>query len=553
MIQTLNEQRFGRMIDIIDSTEREMPKAHRVKLMAALMREVERAAADGISEAEFYIRLWENPPLWVLAFIDDEHGLPMFMSPWQCRFWAMFHKKRRLMGLTARKAGKSTCLAAILTWALCAPHPIRAVAFSPTESQSFIYDKCRTYVLKSEYLRDTFISGSDSKDSDYEMRSGIGSVIYKGYVSLNTKGEQSRGQYGDIIIVDEIQSISKSILDEIIEPMVADSFSIDGMKKLIYIGTPHTKANPELPNMWDRYRKKSLTTDSYGTFSIDCWGAIEEGCLDEEYVLEQEATLPPDVFAREYLAVFPDTSDGFIGKQQIMRCVKHDLRFQTPRANSAAEYAMSTDWAKQKDRTQILVGRIDRGKNTITYVDWLEIDSESANNDYTYQAEQALRLFHAWGCRWYIPDASGTQDMMLDTMRNGVNGQKGIPDYKIWGYKNGVPDDKQKLGYRATRESNFNMYINHRQLLIAGQIVIPGEGKRERQFIKRYVKEHTGLISVETASGMKFEKPKGGTKDLVSAASMMSLLVRKKPTTPPSASIASFGPKRKPLSAGWLR
>lgn len=549
MIRMLNATRFAQMVEVVESSVKPMQLKHRKKLLVQLFRFLEECGEKKLTDAEMYVRLWQNPPLWVLSFINDEQGRPMFLSPWQCRFWAVFENKRRLMGLMTRKAGKSTVLAAMLTWSLCSPKPIRSVAFSPSEGQSFIYDKCRIYVSQSPYLNDTFMRGKDAKNTDDEMRSNVGSVVAKGYVSQNTRGEQARGQYGDIIVVDEVQSISKSILDEIIEPMVADAYSEDGSKKLVYIGTPHTKSNPELPEMWSRYNKKQLLTDEYGIFTIDCWGAVNEGCIDETYVKEQEATMHPDVFAREYLAIFPDDSDGFLSRAQMKACVKSDLSFQVPRPNSGREYAMATDWAKHNDRTQIVIAEIDMGRNEMVPVAWKEIDPKDAS-DYTKQAEEALRMFNAWRCKYYVPDSAGTQDMILDFMRKGVNGQPGIPDYKIFGYDPKVKFDKQRLGYKATGDRNYSMYMNFKYLIQNKQIHLPSKGRAEKLFCERLIKEATSMITIETANGIKFEKPKGGHKDLLSAMCMLSLLITAKKFERPSFKVASFGRKRRPLSGG---
>ena len=551
MMRSLNEVRLDRMVEVINNSATEHQRRHRAKLFLKLTSLVEEANRLKMSEAQFYVHLYQEPHIWVLAFIDDEQGRPLFLSPWQCSFWAMYFRKRRLMGLMSRKVGKTTMLAAILSWLLCGPQPIRAVAFSPSEGQSFIYDKCRTYVTRSEYLNETFMSGSDSHVTDRELVSSVGSSIHKGYVSQNTKGEQARGQYGDVIVVDEVQSIAKEILDEIIEPMVADSFSEPGNKKLIYIGTPHTARNPELPEMWKRYRAKSLSSDEYGTFSIDCWGGVEEGCIDEEFVKEQEDTMHADVFAREYLAVFPNTSDSFCSKSQIMASVDRSLTFGKPSMrDKSAFYALAVDWARHRDRTQIVVAKLDKNRKTIKYVDWSEFDhSKESDTDYKHQVKEVLRLFWQWGCKMIIPDSSGTQDMVIDWLRTGIEGYRGIPDNMIYGFKNGKRE--QSLGFKATRELNYNMYINHKTLIANKQIIIPGKGKKESLFLDRFIKEHTSLVTIETAQGIKYEKPKRGYKDLVSACAMMSLLMEKKVSSPASTSVVSFGHKKKPLSARW--
>ena len=139
--------------------------------------------------------------------------------------------------------------------------------------------------------------------------------------------------------------------------------------------------------------------------------------------------------------------------------------------------------------------------------------------------------------------------MILDWIRHGIDGRRGVPDFKIYGYdpkKNSA--DKQKLGYRATYESNYNMYVNHKYLIMDGQIIIPGKGRKEKFFVDRFVKEITELVTIDTANGPKYEKPKGGFKDLVSATAMISMLVRRSSTTRAAKTIATFGTKTKRLS-----
>lgn len=550
MHRTLTPHRHRQMKESIVNSITDYQREHRTKLYVRLLEILHQAADEGWSASELYIRLHQEPPIWVLAFVETEDGNPLFLSPWQCQYWALYTERQRLMGLMSRKVGKTTMLAAILTWALCSPDPTRIVAFSPTEAQSFIFNKCRHYINHSPYLNETFLTGPGSKDTDRELVATSGSSIHKGYVSATTKGEQARGQYGDIIVVDEIQSIGKEILDEIIEPMVADAFSAPGSKRLIYIGTPHTKANPDLPSMWDRYRERSIFDESYGTYSIDCWQGVEEGCLQEAYVRDQEETLPADVFAREYLAVFPDASDGYLSAAQVKMLVDNKLTFARPHFKShSASYIMSVDWARHQDRTQILVGRLSQKRDKLQYVDWLEIDHSKGDSlDYQAQVERVLDMFWAWDCDLIIPDSSGTQDMMVDWLRTGIKTKggkelRGIPEHRIYGYE---PDKRvqTRLGFKASLESNYNMYLNHRNHVMNLNLIIPGKGRFEQEFVRRYVQEHSQLVTVQTMHGIRYEKPKRGFKDLVSAAAMMSLALRDRPAARAAGEVGSFDSHR---------
>jgi len=488
-------------------------------------------------DGDFYDRTWRDFPVWTLAFLDDDYQRPMFLAKWQIDFANIIDAHRYIWAFTSRKAGKSTLLASKMAHYLCGPERHRISGFAPTHRQDFVYDRARQFLVRSPYLFNHFIENENADQTDMVN----GSTFINRSISLTTKGSTARGEYGDIVYVDEIQEIEKRIKNQIIFPIVADAYS---EKKIIMMGTPNAYRDPEIEATWNGWNDKSKGNDIYATFRVDCWRAIDEGCLSKEYVLEQQKgpnSLSPDEFKMEYEALFPDTSARWFPIS-----VLHGLRtnrafIDKPRPNRL--YAMSVDWAKYNDRTQILVGEVDRDTGNMTYCYWQMYDPRRQTIDYEWQVEEVKRIFWLFDCEWICPDTTSIQDVLVELLFMDRD-QRAIPKTAMYTEE---ADDKprsdvHKWGYKASTARNFEMWRNHRQQMHRGRLHVPCEGPYEDAFWRLYEKEHHELIAtpVQSSQFYRLEEPQGGSKDLAVAAAMLSLYLERFDKTPATASVGGW-------------
>ncbi len=176
---------------------------------------------------------------------------------------------------------------------------------------------------------------------------------------------------------------------------------------------------------------------------------------------------------------------------------------------------MAIDWAKERDRTQILIAEI--GKNKAQkYVFWKEIDPKKGKIGYTEQIKYVKDVF--WRFKpMIIPDSSGQQDTYIELLTSGENA---IPPGFIFKEDPSVPD---KMGFKATGERNYNMHRIHKKYILDGMVKFPAE----EVFLEKWVGEHNAILTkpIMGGSAVGFDCPRIGYKDLCVTAAMLSYAV----------------------------
>jgi hypothetical protein len=491
-----------------------------------------------VDEDDLYRRIYADFPLWCALFIDDDEGNPLFPAKWQIEFTDDIDEKSFVWTLCSRKCGKSTIMAAKLAWMLCGPTRMRIIVYAPTHGQAFVYKKMRKFVEGSPYLMERFFSlGNGGNITGDLITSSNGSEVVNRSISISTGGSTIRGEYGNMILVDEIQEIDQDIMDTVVFPSIADKY---GKKKLIMIGTPSNYKNPQLESRWDDWGDKATKNIEYSRFTVDWKRAADEGCINTEYVLGQKKNMTPDDFAMEYEARFPDTSQRFFPKEIILSLRDPKSVFIKDRKPKTGKtYIMAADWAKFLNNTQIVVGELGTdGK--IAYVDWVEFNPKRERIDYWTQAEKAKELFWTYNVQWFIPDTTTTQDMIVDLLIQDGDSWHGIPRGCLYR----EDSNKDIFGYKATAPKNWEMWKNHRQLMNTGKIRLPGKGRDPdaERFFDLYLKEHHELQIHKTANniGNTLREPKNGSKDLAITCAMMSLYVQDTKFSAPLMDIGAF-------------
>lgn len=492
-----------------------------------IMRRYEEHLEAAESNSDLYWRLWNDFPCWCLNFLTDDSGNPMFLTKWQVEFAHLFQTKKYLMSLQCRKGGKTTILAAIAAHMACGFDRKRYTVFSPSASQSFIFEKAREYIRLSPFLKNVFFDEKKGAQNTSErIKSVLGVVINNSAVSAQSLVSK-RGEYGDGVLLDETQDIPRDVKETELEPIISDTYS-EGGKRYVQIGTPNLKRNPNLLTEWNWYNDRA-NPDSpnhnpdYGVFTLNCWEAIDQGCLDRQYVLDMRDRMTPDDFAMEYLAEFPEVSTRFFTLSLLDRLRYADSFHENPRS-PMYEYAMAVDWGFKHDRTQILVGEYRKEDDKMQYIYWEEIDPRDGETPYEVQARRVKRIYHHFGCRWFCPDLTSNQEWALGPLTQAEEGAPGIPITHFYHHNPSSP------GFRASGHTNFSMWANHREQMYSGRIQAPTQGAKETQFFDKFVKEHHELQQRDAGHGAYkiLSEPKNGFKDLAVTAGMLSLFVAEK-------------------------
>ena len=504
----------------------------RLKSNVAIVHRVIRHVKKAESEEDLYLRLLRDYPAWCAAFLDNSKRRPLVLAPWQVEFHEARLKFPQIWTMACRKTGKTAALASDQAWQLCALENTRSVAFAPTADQGYVFGMMREHfgggILHEVYIKD----GGSNLGEEITLSNGS-KMIKHGLALAASRGKYSLGEYGDNFVIDEYQLVPRDVYTSIIQPMRFDAYS---RKTTVFIGTADLDANPTLDQLWEDWQKcegcgetfKSLEERCVScdmqreraTLSVDVERGILEGCVNPKEVDRFKAEATPDEVDMYLYCRFPRQSDRFYDRATLygspngtpfLKPDESGLPIPEPGAN----YAMSVDWAKQHDRTEILVA--DVSKNELHYRFWRRIFPKG--KEYSEQRAYVKRLFHRLRATWIVADATSTQDTHIEEL---TRGEDAIPPGSF--YKTKMASGEERLGYYASTQTNFEMHRNHKLNVVNGKIRISHD---DPMFLE-WVKQHNQLEkrAVQGGSLIALEAPKNGFKDLAIVSAMLSLRLR---------------------------
>jgi hypothetical protein len=520
----------------IQDTVEESTTRTQYETRKAIANRLAKLVATAKDDDDLYARAWTDFPVWCAAFLDDDEGKPLFPARWQVEFADQLDVHSYVWALCSRKVGKTTCLAAKIAHLLCGPDRHRIIVFAPTHGQDFVFRKVRKYLRGSFYLNARFLANGGN-DTGEIISTTTGSDLVNRSISISTGGMTIRGEYGDIVVVDEVQSIDQNIMDTVVFPIVADAYS---KKHLWLIGTPNLVENPNLEMRWFDWREKASENLDYAYIQLDCYTAMEEGCVDPSWIRDQRKLMTDDDFAMEYLAKFPDTSARFF-PTSLIEAGRSPRRF-LDRPEPGRRYILSGDWAKEKNCTEMVVGELDYANGLLTYAGWMHIDPRRGKIPYDQQARVAKRLFWQFRCTDFIPDTTSNQDMLIPLLMQDEPELPGIPMPAFYGYDRDKEYADQRLGFKASDVSNWEMWRDHRDAMLNGRIKIPCQGPREEEFYEMFSHQHHILQAKPTRNGTMFrlESPAGENRDLAVACAQLSKYLGFLKVKPACAAIGVF-------------
>lgn len=172
------------------------------------------------------------------------------------------------------------------------------------------------------------------------------------------------------------------------------------------------------------------------------YNALPEGFLDEDMIRSDRAKFPKHRFDMEYLAKFPDDSDGFIKRSQIEKATPKapdeapvDIElYGDPRAT----YVMGLDPARWNDNFGCVVLKLtDRGKETVYSTAW---DS----TQFSVSAKKIREICKRFNIQYIAMDSGGGGSSVIEWLYKKQDGVSN--DELLWP----IPDQLEKY---ATKDA----------------------------------------------------------------------------------------------------
>ena len=524
----ITPDRLSRLKDVVEGSITKTQFDFRKETFSRVVEYVKSSS----SEEELYAQLLNDFPAWTATLLNGDHGKPIILAPWQADYAALMDEYRYTWAMACRKVGKSTLLSAWALFRACKDRK-RIICYAPTWGQDFVYKDILRFFKESPFLQEKYIIGEGALTKTYTQLAN-GSEIVNRTIGLQSKGELTLGEKADIITVDEIELIEKSVFVGIIRPILIDAYS---EKNLALIGTPKLDANPVLDQDWDNWQKCENVRCPHlweagqqacpecgaarvrATLAVDYLRGIDEGCVNRELIESQMLDMTEDEIDMWFRARFPAEADRFYPRLAMWECAKDNLDF-LPRAMPGRKYGLSVDWAQHVDRTEVLVAEVDDVLKTLTYVYWHRFDPKKNKASPEAQVEFVKGVFRDFKAEWINVDATNTQDQYIRMLTSGTDAIAPARFHK---------DEKDRMGYIASGERNYDMHLNHKRQILRGAIRVP----KQRPFIDSWVNQHVQLKATSVASGryIKLDEPKNGFRDLAVTSAMLSLYLLN-PATP---------------------
>jgi len=241
-------------------------------------------------------------------------------------------KAKRKMIVAGRRGGKTTGVAMLAAEAMLYDGR-RVLEAAPTlEQTEAFWEACKGY------LGDLIVAGTLYKNESrhiLEMPNGA---------RIRTKtawdADSLRGDYADLLILDEYATMDPSTWDQVGAPML-----LDNNGDAVFIGTPKRK------NHFHKAYVKAIGDDT-GRWEAWHFTSHDNPYLSEEALAEISVDLTEAAYQQEIMAEFLD-SEGAVFRNIAACCV---LKPSTPAEHEGHELVIGVDWGKVEDYTVASVG-----------------------------------------------------------------------------------------------------------------------------------------------------------------------------------------------------
>jgi Terminase large subunit, T4likevirus-type, N-terminal len=323
---------------------------------------------------EELLRCSEDPLYFIEKYIMIQHPMkgrvPFVVYPFQKDLITAFHQQSKVIALTARQMGKTTCAAAFLLWkAMFVPDTTILLAANKMVQALEIMDRIRfAYENLEQY---NWLRAGITEYNKGTLGFDNGSRI----IARATTADAGRGLSISLLYLDEFAFVKPNMASEFwsaIQPTLSTGGSC------IVTSTPNNDED-QFAQIW---HSANQTLDSHGNERAGGVGANGFKALevkwnhhpdrDEKWAEEFRAMLGPDKFAREFECKFVSEDETLIDNMTLVGLQGVDEQFQInnvrwyqePKANHVYSVALDPCLGTGGDFSAINVFEI----NTMTQV-----------------------------------------------------------------------------------------------------------------------------------------------------------------------------------------
>lgn len=300
--------------------------------------------------------------------------------------------KRKVI-VAGRRGGKTTGVSDVAVEAMLAGRRVLEAAPTADQTNAF-WESCKAA------LSEAITAGIVYKnETDRVLRMPDGSQIK---AKTAWDADSLRGDYADLLILDEYSLMDPSAWDEVGAPMLLDN---DG--DAIFIFTPKRKNHAF--NLYQR-----ALGDTSGRWAAWHFTSYDNPYLSESALAEITADMTEDAYRQEIMAEFLE------GEGQVFRnitaCLGAPLN-AIPDTHKAHRIVMGCDWGKHLDFTALSVFCADCR---------VEIARDRFNQiDYAFQRGRLVAMVQKWHVGHVVPEANAMgepviEELMRDPAMNGV-------------------------------------------------------------------------------------------------------------------------------------
>ncbi len=295
--------------------------------------------------------------------------------------------KRKVI-VAGRRGGKTTGCADLAVKGMLAGRRVLEAAPVADQTTAF-WDTCK------QILAEPIAAGVVYKNETERLlrlpeSAGGGRIRTKTAFNADTL----RGDYADLLILDEYAMMEPSAWDEVGAPMLLDN---DG--DAVFISTPMRK------NHFHALYVRALGDDT-GRWQAFQFTSHDNPHLSREALAEITADMTEDAYRQEILAEFLDNEGAVF--RNIGACL-HAPMHPTPEAHKGHRLVLGADWGKKADYTCFSVVCADCRAEVARH--------RSNRIDYHVQRQDLVTLAQRWGVRHIVPESNSMGEPVIEQLR----------------------------------------------------------------------------------------------------------------------------------------
>ena len=292
---------------------------------------------------------------------------------------------RRRVICAGRRCGKTTIVALMAVESMLAGRRILEAA--PTADQTNVFwERCKRAMV--ELIAAGYVYKNET-ERILEMPGGAGRIRTK----TAWDADSLRGDYADLLILDEYSLMNPNAWDEVGAPMLLDN---DG--DAIFIFTPKRKNHA----FHTYVRAQSDTTGRWAAWHGTSY---DNPYLSQEALAEITADMTEEAYRQEIMAEFLD-NEGAVFRNLAANMT---AELTEPLAHKGHKMVLGVDWGKYQDFTAISVicanCRQEVAKDRFNVV------------DYVLQRQRLVSLARKWGVTIVIPESNSMGEPIIEELR----------------------------------------------------------------------------------------------------------------------------------------